>query len=421
MKTITKTQLREHIAKLVAEQVKSLSPEAQKALELSRQAKLNKDAQKKRAAAKDSMKGISVEAVDPLDEQSGATQDIATRKLRTAQSLSLEAGTEVNALLHKIQARIMNLVDDVEFNQGWVTDLYPIFQDFEYLGFMAVTSEYGEVSLKDLVPVGGEMRQLGEQSSPLGDKTKNKFYTAIALNSEVTEEINAQSSRIMSLVKGIKFTSGYVKRLEIGVSDDNFVYGFDAIMSTGELVPFEDLVLDGPARVSSKNQLGEQSSWHRNQNGELADLYKTKYRVNFGQGQVSNTFPTRKEAEYEMTFLDEPNAFIQYKDLNTGEWFNIKHLKEQRIEGDKRHSDEMDFFDTDEFHDEEYDLDNGIYRDADGNKVRSHKSFDQSEEVYVDDEDVYGDFDDHVELGEPDSGSYDLYDDMSDDDLDRRY
>jgi hypothetical protein len=211
MKTITKTQLREHIAKLVAEQVKALSADGQKALEQSKVAKQNKDAQKKRAAAKDSMKGISVEAVDPIEEQ---------------------------------------------------------------------------------------------------------------------------------------------------------------------------------------------SSWHRNQNGELADLYKTKYRVNFGQGQVSNTFPTRKEAEYEMTFLDEPNAFIQYKDLNTGEWFNIKHLKEQRIEGDKRQSDEMDFFDTDEFHDDEDLWDDDMYVGP----------------VIEDDS-----WEDHIELGEPDSGSYDLYDDMSDDDLDRRY
>lgn len=66
---ITKSQLKEHIAKLVAEQVKSLSPEAQKALELSRQAKQNKDAQKKRAAAKNSMRGISVEGVEPIEEQ----------------------------------------------------------------------------------------------------------------------------------------------------------------------------------------------------------------------------------------------------------------------------------------------------------------------------------------------------------------
>lgn len=130
--------VQEQISKLVAEQVKSLSPAAQKALELSRQAKLNKDAQKKRAAAKDSMRGISVESVEPMDEQ---------------------------------------------------------------------------------------------------------------------------------------------------------------------------------------------SSWHRDKNEELTDLYKTKYRVNFGQGQVSNTFPTRKEAEYELTFHDEPNAFIQFKDLDTGEWFDVRHLK----------------------------------------------------------------------------------------------
>ena len=73
--------------------------------------------------------------------------------------------------------------------------------------------------------------------------------------------------------------------------------------------------------------MDEQSSWHRDKNEELTDLYKTKYRVNFGQGQVSNTFPTRKEAEYELTFHDEPNAFIQFKDLDTGEWFDVRHLK----------------------------------------------------------------------------------------------
>jgi len=190
-KSLTKSQLREHIAKLVAEQVKSLSPEAQKALELSHQAKLNKDAQKKRAAAKASMRGISVEGNDPT--------------------------------------------------------------------------------------------------------------------------------------------------------------------------------------------LGEQSSWHRDQNGELYDLYKTKYRVNFGQGQVSNTFPTRKEAEYEMTFIDEPNAFIQFKDLNTGEWFNIKHLREQRIEGDKLHSDEADFFDTSELEDYQDDLNNDYLGfDDDGDIGDSYRGADES-------------------------------------------
>lgn len=305
MTTITKSQLREHIAKLVAEQVKALSTDGQKALEQSKVAKQNKDAQKKRAAAKDSMKGISVEAVDPIEEQSSSSGNI-----------------------------------DI-----------------------------------------------------------NKFHTAMSLSGGLAEEINALSSkakqRILNLVEGIEFSTGFVKNLKLGYSEeDDFAYGFDAIMSTGRTEVFEDLVF------KSRRRLGEQSSWHRNQNGELADLYKTKYRVNFGQGQVSNTFPTRKEAEYEMTFLDEPNAFIQYKDLNTGEWFNIKHLKEQRIEGDKLHSDEMDFFDTDEFHDDglddPWDSDLG---------------------------EPYDDFDDHVELGygEPDSGSYDLYDDMSDDDLDRRY
>lgn len=188
---ITKSQLKEHIAKLVAEQVKSLSPAAQKALDASRQAKQNKDAQKKRAAAKDSMRGISVEAAEPAIE--------------------------------------------------------------------------------------------------------------------------------------------------------------------------------------------EQSSWHRNQKGELSDLYKTKYRVNFGQGQVSNTFPTKKEAEYEMTFIDEPGAFIQFKDLNTGEWFNIKHLREQRIEGDKRHSDEADFFDTSELEDYQDDLNNDYLGfDDDGDIGDSYRGADES-------------------------------------------
>lgn len=176
MKTITKSQLSSAIQTIVQEQIKQLSPAAQKALEMSRQAKQNKDAQKKRAAAKASMRGISVEGADPTIE--------------------------------------------------------------------------------------------------------------------------------------------------------------------------------------------EQSSWHRNQNGELADLYQTKYRVNFGQGQVSNTFPTRKEAEYEMTFHDEPNAFIQFKDLDTGEWFNIRHLKEQRIEGDKRRSDEADYFDTSEFIDEDEPFESDPYGDA---------------------------------------------------------
>lgn len=306
--TITKSQLREHIAKLVAEQLQSLSPDAQKALEQSKVAKQNKDAQKKRAAAKDSMKGISVEAVDPIEEQ--------------------------------------------------------------------VSSGRSDI---------------------------DNFHAALQISSKTASGIDAVASKakeqILSLVKGLEFNLGYIEDLKLGLMQpEGYVYGFDAIMSTGKTEPFEDLVF------KSRRRLGEQSSWHRDQKGELSDLYKTKYRVNFGQGQVSNTFPTRKEAEYEMTFVDEPGAFIQFKDLDTGEWFNIKHLKEQRIEGDKLHSDEADFFDTDEFHDDDY-IDDPMEWGSDllG--------------------EPYDDFEDHVEIGygEPDSGSYDLYDDMSDDDLDRRY
>ena len=244
MKTITKTQLREHIAKLVAEQVKSLSPEAQKALELSRQAKLNKDAQKKRAAAKDSMRGISVEGVDSmLDEQSG----------KSGQYMVKFYDGGYASPLYDSKIRLDNIEDAIESAEEQYAG-----EAFEIWG---PDGEYQSDAFRDM---------MGERGS-----------------------------------------------------------------------------------------LGEQSSWHRNQNGELADLYKTKYRVNFGQGQVSNTFPTRKEAEYEMTFIDEPNAFIQFKDLDTGEWFNIKHLREQRrVEGDKLHSDEADFFDTSELEDYQDDLNN---------------------------------------------------------------
>lgn len=256
---MTKTQLREHIAKLVAEQVKSLSPEAQKALELSRQAKLNKDAQKKRAAAKDSMRGISVESVDPLFE----TLDLDENDIKTLQDIL----------------------------------------------------SYFEFRIKKSGPNSDEQRAFGPD--------------VVAL-----KKIIAKSNKNKPFFK-----------------EENDMRRFD-----------------------------EQSSWHRNQNGELADLYKTKYRVNFGQGQVSNTFPTRKEAEYEMTFIDEPNAFIQFKDLNTGEWFNIKHLREQRrVEGDKRHSDEADFFDTSELEDYQDDLNNDYLGfDDDGDIGDSYRGADES-------------------------------------------
>lgn len=104
--------------------------------------------------------------------------------------------------------------------------------------------------------------------------------------------------------------------------------------------------------------IDEQSAWRMN-SSEFEDLKRTKFRVNFGDGHVSNVFPTKKEAEYELTFIDEPNAFIQYKDLNTGEWFHVRHLKEQhRFEGDKRQSDEMmgSYLDTSELQQYEDDL-----------------------------------------------------------------
>jgi hypothetical protein len=166
----------------------------------------------------------------------------------------------------------------------------------------------------------------------------------------------------------------------------------------------------------------QQSKWH---SSELSDYKSKKFRVNFGQGQVSNTFNTKKEAERELKNDPSPGgAFIEFKDLDTGDWFNVHRLKEQmkygstkkaspetikdlanrasfsigphtnsieddakiivdyystdknlskaeryqllnqvldyiksksnikeqRIEGDKRHSDEMDYFDTDELH-----------------------------------------------------------------------
>jgi hypothetical protein len=53
------------ILREMGEASSSLSPEAEKALEQSKIAKQNKDAQKKRAAAKQSMRGMSVEGVDP--------------------------------------------------------------------------------------------------------------------------------------------------------------------------------------------------------------------------------------------------------------------------------------------------------------------------------------------------------------------
>jgi len=282
---ITKSQLKEHIAKLVAEQVKSLSPEAQKALELSRQAKLNKDAQKKRAAAKNSMRGISVEGVEPIEEQSSSTRNPKLQRFYDAVEISKKTGSSINHLSSNAKEQIMSLLNGIEFKNGFVEDL----------------------------------------------------------------------------VWGI-------------MQPENYIYGYDAIMSTGKTEPLEDLIFLG------KRQLGEQSSWHRNEKGELADLYKTKYRVNFGQGQVSNTFPTKKEAEYEMTFIDEPGAFIQFKDLNTGEWFNIKHLREQRrVEGDKLHSDEADFFDTSELEDYQDDLNNDYLGfDDDGDIGDSYRGADES-------------------------------------------
>lgn len=67
---ISKSLLNDIILTEVRKALKeTLSPEAQKALEKSRIAKQNKDAQKKRAGAKDSMKGISVECACPIEEQ----------------------------------------------------------------------------------------------------------------------------------------------------------------------------------------------------------------------------------------------------------------------------------------------------------------------------------------------------------------
>lgn len=232
--------VRKELKSILSEQsspTSSLSPGAQKALEQSKIAKQNKDVQKKRAAAKESMKGISVESVDPLFE----TLDLDENDIKTLQDIL----------------------------------------------------SYFEFRIKKSGPNSDEQRAFGPD--------------VVAL-----KKIIAKSNKNKPFFK-----------------EENDMRRFD-----------------------------EQSSWHRNQNGELADLYKTKYRVNFGQGQVSNTFPTKKEAEYEMTFIDEPGAFIQFKDLNTGEWFNIKHLREQRIEGDKRHSDEADFFDTSELEDYQDDLNN---------------------------------------------------------------
>lgn len=70
----------------------------------------------------------------------------------------------------------------------------------------------------------------------------------------------------------------------------------------------------------------QQSKWYKD---ELSDLGQKKFRVNFGQGQVSNTFRSRKEAEKELALSDTPKGFVQFKDLDTGEWFNVRHLKEQ--------------------------------------------------------------------------------------------
>jgi hypothetical protein len=57
------------ILREMSETTSSLSPEAEKALEQSKVAKQNKDAQKKRAAAKQSMRGMSVEGADPTVEE----------------------------------------------------------------------------------------------------------------------------------------------------------------------------------------------------------------------------------------------------------------------------------------------------------------------------------------------------------------
>lgn len=73
LKTVLTEMIKKELKSILSETsstVSSLSPGAQKALDQSKIAKQNKDVQKKRAAAKDSMRGMSVEGCEPdLEEQ----------------------------------------------------------------------------------------------------------------------------------------------------------------------------------------------------------------------------------------------------------------------------------------------------------------------------------------------------------------
>ena len=51
-----------------------------------------------------------------------------------------------------------------------------------------------------------------------------------------------------------------------------------------------------------------------------------KYRINFGQGQVDYPGSLKKCREYLKSLNNAPSAYIQFKDFETGEWFNIKYL-----------------------------------------------------------------------------------------------
>lgn len=101
----------------------------------------------------------------------------------------------------------------------------------------------------------------------------------------------------------------------------------------------------------------QQSKWYAD---ELSDMGSKKYRINFGNGQVSNTFKSLKAAEAERDLGEAPKGHIEFRDPDTGEWFNVKWLREQnsRMPGDKLSSDEdpMADFDTSRFYDDEDDI-----------------------------------------------------------------
>lgn len=55
-----------------------------------------------------------------------------------------------------------------------------------------------------------------------------------------------------------------------------------------------------------------------------------RYRVNYTNGQVSNTFASRAAAERERDAGDPPKGFVEFQDPDTHEWFSCRYLKENK-------------------------------------------------------------------------------------------